>query len=53
MAKSDWEGETDRAEYVATVEDGWQGKGFGVHFDFDPAVDRERPKEECEGVYRT
>jgi GNAT superfamily N-acetyltransferase len=29
VAKSDWEGETDRAEYVATVEDGWQGKGLG------------------------
>ncbi len=29
MAKSDWEGETDRAEHVATVEDGWQGKGLG------------------------
>ncbi len=29
MAKSDWEGETDRAEYVATVEDGWQGIGLG------------------------
>ena len=29
MAKSDWGRETDRAEYVATVEDGWQGKGLG------------------------
>ncbi len=26
----DREGETDRAEYAAAVEDGWQGRGLGL-----------------------
>ena len=44
----DREGDTNRAEYAAAVEDRWQGRGLGS----DPSPDRGGVKERYQGLYR-